>query len=142
MDYYFLNAADFEKKKDSAAFLEWALVHDNYYGTLASEVTPYREQGIGVLLDIDVQGAAQVRLRCPDAFSIFIRTADLATLEGRLRARRTESEEALQGRLANARIELAQAKTYDHELINDDLEAAFARLCALVRPLFERGKHA
>src|ERR1022692_4367005 len=71
--YHFWTVPEFLRRKDADEFLEWALVHDNYYGTPASEVTAFRQQGMGVVLDIDVQGAAQVRQRCPDPVSIFIR---------------------------------------------------------------------
>lgn len=134
--YYFWKAAEFVKERDAGGFLEWADVHGNFYGTLEREVEPHRERGIGVLLDIDVQGAAQVRTRCPDAVSIFIRTSRFETLEARLRDRHTEAEEAIQKRLANARGELARAGEYDHQVINDDLEAALASMRAILGPLF------
>src|SRR5437870_3309958 len=72
--YCFWTAEEFLREREQAGFLEWAEVHGNYYGTPVREVTPYRERGIGVILDIDTQGCAQVRRLCPDAVSIFIRT--------------------------------------------------------------------
>ncbi|HZZ79523.1 MAG TPA: guanylate kinase [Gemmataceae bacterium] len=138
VDYHFWTVADFLKEKDADGFLEWAKVHDNYYGTLVREVTPFRENGVGVLLDIDVQGAALVRQRCPDAVSIFVRTSRFETLEERLRARHTESEPAIQKRLANARAELARAGEYQHQVINDDLETAFVSMRAILGPLFPK----
>jgi guanylate kinase len=136
VDYHFWDAADFVKEKDAGGFLEWANVHGNYYGTLASEVMPHREKGVGVLLDIDVQGAAQVRTRCPDAVSIFIRTSRFETLEERLRGRHTEDEATIQKRLANARGELARAGEYNYQVINDDLETALASMRQILGPLF------
>jgi guanylate kinase len=140
--YHFWSVPDFEKAQGAGEFLESAKVHDNYYGTLCKEVTPYRDQRVGVLLDIDVQGCAQVRERCPDAVSIFLRTSCLEMLEERLRSRRTDSEETIQRRLRNARTELARAGEYDYQVINDDLEIALASLRAILGPLFERSKHA
>lgn len=134
--YHFWSVADFLKEKDADGFLEWARVHDHYYGTLAKEVTPFRAQGIGVLLDIDVQGAEQVRKRCPDAVSIFIRTSRFETLEERLRQRHTETEAALTKRLKNAQAELARAGEYQHQVINDDLEAALASMRKILGPVF------
>ena len=142
VDYHFWSVPDFVKAKDADRFLEWAEVHGNYYGTPVDEVTPWRERGVGVLLDIDVQGCEQVRKRRPDAVSIFLRTSDLATLEARLRGRGTDAEETIQKRLKNARAELARAGEYNHEVINDDLETALAKMRAILGPLFERSKHA
>ena len=140
--YHFRSVADFVKDKDAGKFLEWAKVHDNYYGTPESEVTPYREKGVGVLLDIDVQGAAQVRNFCPDAASIFIRTTRFETLEERLQSRRTDSAETIQRRIKNAQAEIDRANEYDYQVINDDLETALASVRKILGPLFERNKHA
>ncbi len=136
--YHFCSEADFLKERDAAGFLEWAKVHDHYYGTPVKEVTPFRQQGKGVLLDIDVQGAAQVRMRCPDAVSIFIRTSRFETLEERLRQRHTETEAALQKRVRNAQAELARAGEYQHQVINDDLDAALASMRLILGPLFSK----
>ena len=136
--YHFWSVADFVKAKDAGMFLEWAKVHDNYYGTPTSEVTPYREKGEGVLLDIDVQGAAQVRKICPDAVSIFIKTTRFETLEERLRSRLTDSAETIQRRIKNSQAEIARANEYDYQVINDDLETALASLRKILGPLFER----
>jgi guanylate kinase len=136
VDYHFWDVPSFLKTKDTDGFLEWANVHENYYGTLVQEVAPFRTQGQGVVLDIDVQGAEQVRRRCPDAVSIFIRTTRFETLEERLRQRHTETEAALQKRLKNARAELARAGEYQYQVINDDLEAALASTRTILGPLF------
>ena len=136
VQYWFWNIADFEQAVREDQFLEWAQVHDNYYGTLASEVQPYREQGLGVLLDVDVQGWEQVKQRCPDAVSIFVRTSTMDMLEQRLRDRRTETEDALQRRLTNARLELTRAGEYDYQVVNDDLEKALASMRVILAELF------
>jgi guanylate kinase len=134
--YHFWTRDRFEAEIQAGGFLEWAEVFGNYYGTLRREVEPFREQGVGVILDIDVQGAAQVRARCPDAFSVFLRTSSLAAYEARMRQRGTESEAAIARRLAGAERELARAGEYDYQLINDDLDRAVAELHELVRRFF------
>src|SRR5262249_22092272 len=134
--YWFWTREQFEKELAAGAFLEYAEVHGCYYGTLRREVDPYREQGRGVLLDIDVQGAEQVRRRYPEAVSIFLRTSTLAVLEERLRNRGTESEEAIQRRLANAERELARSGEYEYQVVNDDLTKAVADLAAIVQRLY------
>lgn len=137
--YHFWNRAQFEDGLRAGAFLEWAEVHGNYYGTLRREVEPFRQQGVGVLLDIDVQGAAQVRRQCPDNVSIFLRTSSPATYEARLRARKTEDEATIQRRLATGLRELERAGEFDFQVINDDLGSAVAELHAIVKRQFERG---
>jgi guanylate kinase len=140
--YHFWTRERFEEARRAGAFVEWAEVHGALYGTLRSEVDPYRAEGQGVILDIDVQGAAQVRRMYPDSVSIFLRTHSLETYEARLRHRRTDSEEAIRRRLATAAHELAQAGEYDYQVINEDLDTAVAEVDAIVRRQFERGNHA
>ena len=139
--YHFLTHDEFEKERSNDGFLEWARVHDNSYGTLRREVEPYRDRGIGVILVIDVQGAAQVRARCPDHLSIFLRTSTMELLEQRLRGRGTEDEATIQRRLANARKELERANEYHEQVLNDDLSHAVARLSELVEGEFRREKY-
>ncbi len=140
--YHFWTRERFERERDQGGFLEWAEVHGNLYGTPAGEVAPHRALGYGVILDIDTQGWAQVKRLCPDAVSIFIRTSSPAEYERRLRRRGTETEEQIQRRLRAAAAELTRAAEYDHQVINDDLEAAVAALKAIVGPLFERNRDA
>jgi guanylate kinase len=141
--YHYWNVPEFIAARDKGRFLEWAEVHGNYYGTLEDEVTPYRRDlCMGVVLDIDVQGAEQVKKRCPDAVSIFVHTTRFETLEERLRARHTEPEEVIQRRLTNARAELARAGEYDYQVINDDLESALASMRGILGPLFQRSQDA
>jgi guanylate kinase len=137
VQYHFWTRAQFESERDRGAFLEWAEVYGNYYGTPEREVTPYRNRGEGVLLDIDTQGCAQVKRQCPDAVAIFIRTSSPAEYERRLRARGTESEEQIGRRIRSAANELAQATNYDFQVVNDDLQAALAALRAIIKPLFD-----
>ena len=137
--YYFWTRERFEREREAGAFLEWANVHGNCYGTLRREVEKPREQGKGLILDIDVQGAAQVRKVCADAVTIFLRASSLDAYEQRLRKRGTESEAAIQRRLAAAKNELAHAAEYDYQVINDDLETAVARLREIVDEQFDKG---
>jgi guanylate kinase len=138
--YHFWTREQFSQALQAGAFLEWADVFGlgNCYGTLRSEVEPFRAKGKGVLLEIDVNGRKQVVRQCPEAVSIFVRTSTPAVLEARLRKRGTDQEEAIQRRLREAATELAEAANYDHQVINDELESAVAALRAIVAPLLER----
>jgi len=136
--YYFWKTEQFEKELAAGGFLEWAKVVGNYYGTLARDVTPYREQGIAVLLDIDVQGWDQVRQRCSDAVSIFLLPPSLEILEKRLRDRSTETEASIQRRLSTARTEIARANEYNHRVVNADLDTTVNELRALIAPLVRK----
>jgi guanylate kinase len=137
--YYFWTHERFREGIQAGAFLEWAEVHGNYYGTPKAEVEPYRERGIGVILDIDVQGAAQVRGVCPDAVSIFLHAAsrdvdeEIRTLEERLRKRGTEGEGAIRRRMEVARSELACAGKYDYRVLNDELDRAVGEVRAIIQ---------
>lgn len=137
--YHFWDREQFGKAIDAGAFLEWAEVFGNFYGTPRQEVEPFRDQGWGVLLEIDVQGAAQVRQKVPDAVSIFLRAPSLEVYEQRLRSRGTEDEATIQRRVAGARAELAHASAYDYQVINDDLDRAVAELAAIIRNQFAKG---
>jgi guanylate kinase len=140
--YYFWTRERFEEAQRAGQFLEWAEVHGCLYGTLRSEVDPFRSQDIGVILDIDVQGAAQVRRLYPDSVSIFLRARSLLTYETRLRRRGTENEESIRRRLAVAERELEHAGEYDYQVVNDDLCTAVAEVDSILRRQFEGGKHA
>jgi guanylate kinase len=130
--YHFWTRERFEEAIRNAEVLEWAQVHGNYYGTLRQEVEPYRRQGIGVILAIDVQGAAQIRRQCPDAVSIFLQAPSFEEYERRLRHRQSETEESIQRRLATARRELEHVGEYQYVVVNDDLERAVAELRRLI----------
>lgn len=138
LHYHFWSRDRFDREVQAGGFLEWAEVFGNCYGTLRREVEPFRIQGTGVLLEIDVAGWKQVIGQCPDVVSIFVRTSSPRVLEKRLRDRGTETEESIQRRLRGAAAELAKAGEYQHQLINDDLESAVAQMHAIVNPLFER----
>jgi guanylate kinase len=130
--YHFWTRERFEQALREGGFLEHEEVHGNYYGTLRSEVDRYREQGIGILLVIDVQGAEKIRKVCPDAVSVFLKSPSPAVLEERLRGRGTESEPAIQRRLAAARAEEARSGEYTYQLVNDKLDDTVAALRRIV----------
>ena len=141
-DYYFITREKFDALVAENAFAEHAEVHGNCYGTLKSELLDRVRRGIDVLLDIDVQGAAQLRALCADSSEfceacefIFIMPPSFEELERRLRGRATETEESILRRLANAKGEMAHASEYDHIIVNDDLARAAAEFTALVRGL-------
>jgi len=129
VDYYFWTTEQFERGIQEGAFLEHAQVHGkHYYGTLLSEIDGYRGLGVGVLLDIDYQGARQVRPTHPEVVSVFVRAPRLEDYEARLRFRDTEDEATIARRLATAREELEHVDEYNHVVINDDLERAYGEL--------------
>jgi guanylate kinase len=135
--YHFWTRGRFEAGIAAGEFLEHATVFSkDYYGTPRSEVEPFRKQGIAVILDIDVQGADQLRRTCPDAYTIFLDTPP-GEYERRLRERGTDSEEAIRRRLAEARVELSRATEFDRVIVNDDLDRAAAELCEVIRSRIE-----
>ncbi len=137
VEYHFWPRERFEQGIAAGEFLEYATVFgQDYYGTPRFEVEPYRKLGQGVILDIDVQGAAQLRKSCPDGYSIFLETPH-GEYERRLRDRGTESKEAIAARLAEAEDELRHAREFDTRLMNDDLDRAASELCAVINRLFE-----
>ena len=142
-DYYFWSRERFEQELGKNAFLEHAVVHGaDYYGTLRQEVEPYLARGIGVILDIDVQGAEQVRSRYPDHVSVFLKAPSMAEYERRLRARGTEDERTIARRIETAYAELDHASGYQYQITNDDLARAAAELREVVAREFERNRNA
>jgi guanylate kinase len=130
--YHFWARQRFLDQVAAGGFLEWAEVHDHHYGTLRGEVDDYRARGVGVILVIDVQGAAQVRRLYPDVIDVFLEPPSLAELERRLRGRGSESEATLQRRLANARRELERAGEYRYRLVSDNVERTVAGLRQII----------
>lgn len=122
--YFFLTPEEFEQRIEEQGFLEWAKVHDNYYGTLKSSVEEAMAEGKQVILEIDVQGALQIRDIMPEARLIFIEPPSLEELKHRLEQRGTETPETIELRLHNAELELSRKKEYDYRLVNDNLEDA------------------
>ena len=138
-DYHFVTAEEFTvvREQTPSGFIEWARVHDNFYGTSRSDVEQRLEEGSDVILDIDIQGARQVK-EAIEAVSIFIAPPSLAELELRLRGRGTESEEVIALRLANASRELSAATEYDYLVINDSLTEAVETVRSIM--ISERSK--
>ena len=132
VNYYFVATDQFEAERDRGDYLEWAKVHQHYYGTYAEPVARMRSQGLGVILVIDVQGAMAVRTRVPDAVLIFVNAPSFDVLEKRLRERDTDDEATIELRLKNARHEVAMAEQYDHQITNDHLDQAVAELAQIL----------
>lgn len=130
--YHFLTDEEFDDRVASGGFLEWAKVHNNKYGTLRSAVLEELDRGHSVILEIDPQGAYQVRDAYDGAILIFIEPPTLEELERRLRARATETEEDISKRLADAREELACIPDYDAVVVNDDVDRSFQELCDVI----------
>lgn len=132
-DYHFVSREDFKAIRDRqpSGFLEWAEVHGNMYGTSRDEVEKHLQAGMDVVLDIDVQGAMQVR-KTSDPVMVFIVPPSLSELERRLRGRGTESEENIALRLENARDELGYKDIYDYLVVNDILPEAIESLRAVI----------
>lgn len=133
IDYHFVNADDFEAMCKANDFLEHATVFGNRYGTSRSAVTEQLELGTDVVLDIDWQGAEQIRSRMPDSVSIFIVPPSRAVLEQRLRGRRTDSPDVIEKRMRAATAEISHYHEFEYLLINDDFEQAAAELRLIVR---------
>ena len=135
VQYYFVDRDEFTSMIDEGRMLEWAEYSGNFYGTPKDSVYSHMEEGKQVLLEIEVQGASQVRDIIKEAVLIFIEPPSLEELERRLRNRGTDSEEAIQKRLATARLELERKGEYDYVLVNDDLEEAAAELVSFVNSI-------
>jgi guanylate kinase len=132
-DYHFLSVEKFVQGINAGRFLEWARVHNHFYGTDRGIVAGWLEAGDDVLLDIDVQGTRLVRCAHPEAKTIFVLPPSMEVLEERLRSRGTESEEQLAVRLAAARREILDSSWYDYLIVNDQLQEAVEDLRAILR---------
>jgi guanylate kinase len=132
-DYHFLTPEEFRQRLEAGDFLEHAGYSGNYYGTLREEVERRLAEGHSVVLEIEVQGARQVRDAMPEAVLIFIAPPDEAALRERLEGRGTDSSEAIEQRLRTAEVELAARSEFPHVVVNDDLQKAAMALEALVR---------
>jgi guanylate kinase len=131
-DYVFIPRADFEAGIRDGRWAEWAQVHGNYYGTSARTLREAADAGTDVLLDIDVQGARQICRLFPESVTVFIMPPAFEVLAERLTRRGTDSPEAVQVRLRNARHEMDERHWYRHVIVNDDLETAVAELAAVI----------
>ena len=138
-DYHFVGRDEFVRMRDAGELIEWAEVHGNFYGTPLENVRRARARGEFLLLDIDVQGARQIRERVADAVLVFILPPSGTVLVERLKARGTEDAVVLRRRLTNAEDEIHAAPEFDHVVVNDDLETAVAELEAILRGEREQG---
>jgi guanylate kinase len=132
-DYHFSDRAEFEQRVERGEFLEHAEVFGHYYGTHISALTLARVAEKDLVLDIDVQGAAQLKKRIPDAVTIFVLAPSREILEQRLRARSQDSDAVIRRRLADAANEIRNYRLYDYVLINEDLSLAAETLMSIVR---------
>ncbi len=139
-DYWFVDRATFEDMAERGAFLEWAEVHGNLYGTAIAEIDKARATAGcgGILFDIDYQGARQIRAKLPEVVGVFILPPSMGELERRLRGRKSETEEVMMRRFEAAKREIEHYALFDYVLVNDELERAFATLQGIV--LAERAR--
>jgi len=131
-DYFFITPADFESRIGKGEFLEYAKVFDNYYGTHIGELENAAAEGVDLILDIDVQGARQLKEKIPAAVSIFILPPSRQVLEERLRARSQDSEPVIARRLHDAAEEIRNYSQYDYVLVNAQVEASVETLKSIV----------
>lgn len=124
VNYFFLTTEEFEKNIEENKFLEHANFAGNYYGTKKKYLKEKFEQGYNIILEIETQGALQVKEKMPEAVLIFIAPPSIEELEKRLRGRHTEDETTIQKRLAQVKIELERSKKYDYTVINDSVQRA------------------
>ena len=127
-NYFFLSREEFKERIENGEFLEWAEFSGNIYGTQKSYVERKLAEGKNLILEIDTQGALQVKKAMPEATLIFILPPSLEELEARLRGRHTESEEAIQKRMSFIKLETDNSKRFDYQIINDSVENAVAEL--------------
>lgn len=132
-DYFFVTPETFRNMIDESEFYEWAEVYGHHYGTSRSVVTERLTRGLDVLLDIDVQGARQVKTQNPEAILIFILPPSYSELAQRLRRRGLDDEADIRKRLSIARQEVDQFEHYDYVVINDDLDTAAAQVRGIIR---------
>ncbi|BDF78759.1 guanylate kinase [Pyramidobacter piscolens W5455] len=132
VDYRFITPEDFAARIAAGDFLEWADVHRHRYGTLKSDVEKVLNEGKDMFLEIDVQGALQVKKKMPEAVTLFVVPPSIEVLEERLRGRRSEGEAELRLRLRNAVEEMKQRDLYDFVVVNDSLDEAVKRVCRFV----------
>jgi guanylate kinase len=131
-DYHFLTPEEFRARRERGEFAESAEVHGNWYGTLRREIERVLGEGKHVIMDIDVQGAAQLGRAFPQAVMVFVLPPSAEELLKRLRARKTEDRASLARRMTNALEELRRAEEYHYVVVNDDLERAVARVSAVI----------
>lgn len=133
VDYHFVSHVRFQEMVDAGAFVEWAEVYGNRYGTSWAGLEGLRADGVDVILDVDTQGAANIRRRFPSAIAVFVLPPSLEALAERLRARGTEQGPVLDQRLAKARSVIPEAASFDYVIVNDDVSRAVSELRAIIQ---------
>ncbi len=132
-DYFFLSEPEFLEFIDQNKFIEWAKVHDSYYGTLRQQIEEKISQGRKVILDVDVQGGISIKKKFSDAVLIFLWLPSLKVLEQRLRKRGTENEAILKKRMTRAKAELKKVNHYDYVIVNDKLDNTIKEVLAIIQ---------
>ena len=140
VNYFFMTREEFKNCIENNKFLEWAEFAGNFYGTKKKYIKQCLEEGKNVILEIDTQGALQVKKQMPEAVLIFIAPPSLEALEARLRGRHTEDEETIQKRLEQVRAEIKRSENFDYRIVNDRLEDAILRLEEIVKGEIENAK--
>ena len=133
IDYFFVTREEFEKAIEEGKLLEWTEFVGNYYGTPLEYVERLRDEGKNVILEIEVEGAAQIKAKCPDVLMIFITPPSMEELERRIRGRRTEAEEIVQQRLAKAEREMTYVGQYKYVICNEEVDLAAELISVIIR---------
>jgi len=134
IDYYFLTEAEFKQKIENNEFVEWAIVHNHYYGTLKEKIDQHLNAGKKVILDLDVKGGLAIKkIYGHQAVLIFIKPPSFEVLDQRLNQRATESKTEIAKRLQRYQLEMEQAKYYDYEIENDQLDKALQEVTAIIK---------
>jgi guanylate kinase len=142
VDYIFLSRKEFERWIEEGRFLEWAEYSGNLYGTPEQKVEESLDEGKSVILELELQGARQVHIKRPDAVMVFVRAPSLEETRRRLTGRATETEEALESRLATAVGEVAAVDEFDHEVVNEDREKACKAMIEKMESIVRGGRDA
>jgi guanylate kinase len=132
VDYYFLSRDEFERRRDAGEFLEWASYAGERYGTLKSEIDRILSKGRNAVLDVEIEGARQIRSRFPNSLHLFVLPPSAEVLLGRLVGRDTEPASVIQERIARAADELAAVSEYDYAIVNENLVLAVAQVAAIL----------
>lgn len=132
VDYHFVSVAEFERMLEGGELIEWAMVHDNYYGTPRKQIQERLDAGTDVIMDIDTVGARSIKKLYPQAASIFVLPPSLEELARRLVGRASDSEEVIKKRLNKARLEMAEIGDFEYFIVNDDFEAAVRQVTAII----------
>lgn len=141
VDYHFIDKKRFQRMIGNNEFLEWAEVHGNMYGTSIRDLESLHTKGYDVALDIDVQGARQVKERMKNATFIFVLPPSLAVCKERLRKRANNNKREIEKRLENAKLEIKEVRLYDYSIINDNLDSAFEIFKSIIIAERSRKEH-